>query len=252
MPILTEQIFDKSRSNQVADFMSGVVLLIDKPIGWTSFDVVNKIRGKIRHSLGIKKIKVGHAGTLDPLATGLLIVCTGKLTKEIDTLQAQDKEYSGHITLGGTTVTYDSEFPPDQSYPFDHITEQSLIKATSLFLGKISQIPPIYSAIKINGQTAYSLARKGKEVAMKAREVSIFRFDVTNTAMPEIAFDVKCSKGTYIRSLAHDYGKALHSGAYLSSLRRESIGSYSVQEAFSMDDIVCFIENNCALNNQNE
>lgn len=251
MPILTEQIFDKSRSSQAADFMSGVVLLIDKPIGWTSFDVVNKIRGKIRHSLGIKKIKVGHAGTLDPLATGLLIVCTGRLTKEIDTLQAQDKEYSGHITLGGTTATYDSEFPPDQHFPYDHINEQSLIQTTSLFLGKISQIPPIYSAIKINGQTAYSLARKGKEVEMKAREVSIYKFDLTNTTMPEIAFEVKCSKGTYIRSLAHDYGKALHSGAYLSSLRRESIGSYSVNEAFSMEEIVCFIENNTTVNNQN-
>lgn len=242
MFISPDLIYDKTKSHLLADFQSGAVLLIDKPIGWTSFDVVNKIRGKIRHTLGIKKIKVGHAGTLDPLATGLLIVCTGKLTKNIDSLQAQDKVYSGHIMLGGTTATYDSEFPPDVLYPVDHITQTMIQDETKQFIGQISQVPPIYSAIKISGQTAYSLARRGKDVAMKAREITIHDFKITDDTMPEIAFYVKCSKGTYIRSLAHDFGKSLHSGAYLSSLRREAIGDYHVRNAFSIDEIVSFIE----------
>lgn len=242
MFISPDLIYDKTKSHLLANFQSGAVLLIDKPIGWTSFDVVNKIRGKIRHTLGIKKIKVGHAGTLDPLATGLLIVCTGKLTKDIDSLQAQDKVYSGHIMLGGTTATYDSEFPPDVLYPVDHITQTMIQDGTKQFIGQISQVPPIYSAIKISGQTAYSLARRGKDVAMKAREITIHDFKITDDTMPEIAFYVKCSKGTYIRSLAHDFGKSLHSGAYLSSLRREAIGDYHVRNAFSIDEIVSFIE----------
>lgn len=242
MHISTDLIYDKAKSHLKADFLAGTVLLIDKPLGWTSFDVVNKIRGKIRHTLGIKKIKVGHAGTLDPLATGLLIVCTGKLTKDIDSLQAQDKEYSGHIMLGGTTPTYDSEFLPDQIFPYDHVTENMLYATTHQFLGQIAQIPPIYSAIKIDGQTAYSLARRGKDVEMKARLVNIHQFDIKNIHLPEVTFQVKCSKGTYIRSLAHDFGKALNSGAYLSSLRRESIGEHKVDSAFTIDEVVNFIE----------
>lgn len=243
MHISPEFIFDKSKAHLKADFLAGTVLLIDKPIGWTSFDVVNKIRGKIRHTLGVKKIKVGHAGTLDPLATGLLIVCTGKLTKDIDSLQAQDKIYSGHIKLGATTATYDCEYPPEAIFPTDHISDELLHSTTKLFLGHIEQVPPIFSAIKIGGQAAYSLARRGKDVEMKSRNVTIHQFDLTEINMPEVAFWVKCSKGTYIRSLAHDFGKAVHSGGYLSSLRREAIGEYSVVDAFNIEEVVTFIEN---------
>lgn len=253
MLISPDQIYGKTKAHHLADFVGGAVLLIDKPISWTSFDAVNKIRGKIRHTLGIKKVKVGHAGTLDPLATGLLIVCTGKLTKNIDSLQAQDKIYTGHIMLGGTTATYDSEFPPDELYDVDHITKDMIHSTTEQFTGLVTQVPPIYSAVKIGGQTAYSLARKGKDVEMKSREITIHSFDITEDSLPELAFRVKCSKGTYIRSLAHDFGKALDSGAYLSSLRREAIGDFDVKDAFSIDEIVAFIEQvgSVAVNNEN-
>ena len=242
MPISTDQIITKKSSTSQVDFLNGAVLLIDKPLHWTSFDVVNKLRFKIKHALKIKNIKVGHAGTLDPLATGLLILCTGKLTKEIDAIQAIDKVYSGSITLGGTTATYDSEVEPDLLFPTAHITSDLIHATTKTFIGNIEQIPPIYSAIKINGQKAYDLARRGSDVSMKSRTVQISSFDISEIDMPVCHFLVGCSKGTYIRSLAHDFGKALQSGAYLSSLRRESIGDFKVSEAFTIDEASTFIE----------
>ncbi|MBK9735531.1 MAG: tRNA pseudouridine(55) synthase TruB [Saprospiraceae bacterium] len=242
MPISTDQIITKNSNPNLVDFLTGTVLLIDKPLHWTSFDVVNKLRFKIKHALKVKNIKVGHAGTLDPLATGLLIICTGKLTKEIDAIQAIAKVYSGSITLGGTTATYDSEVEPDHLFPVEHITSDLIYATGKRFIGDIEQIPPIYSAIKINGQKAYDLARRGSDVSMKARAVNISVFEISEINMPVFQFLVGCSKGTYIRSLAHDFGKALHSGAYLSSLRRESIGDFKVSDAFTIEEASRFID----------
>jgi tRNA pseudouridine55 synthase len=220
------------------DFLAGEVLLIDKPVDWTSFDVVNKIRYLIKRHLGIKKIKVGHAGTLDPLATGLVIVCTGKFTKKIDEYQGMTKEYIADVRFGATTPTYDMESEPDATYPYDHITEEVLKKVIQdSFTGEIEQIPPVYSAIKIKGQKAYELARRGEKVTMKPRQVTIHKIDIARFDLPDVTLDVTCSKGTYIRSLAHDIGKALGSGAHLSGLRRTRIGDFSAGDAISMQDI---------------
>jgi len=242
MSILDKHIITRHKKDIDIDFQEGSVILVDKPLDWTSFDVVNKIKYKLRHSLGIKKIKVGHAGTLDPLATGLLLVCTGKLTKNIDSLQAQQKTYSGHIMLGATTDTYDREFAPNAHFPTDHITKEMMVSKTMSFLGEIDQMPPIYSAIKVNGQTAYSLARRGKEVELKSRKISIYDFQIHAGNFPELSFECTCSKGTYIRSLAHDFGKALDSGAYLSSLRRDAIGDYHVKDALSIEEVIEYIQ----------
>jgi len=242
MPYITDKVVSNLTPNKEVDFLNGAVLLIDKPLGWTSFDVVNKIRFKIKHLLGIKKIKGGHAGTLDPNATGLLIICTGKLTKEIDSLQAMEKIYSGSIFLGATTPTYDGESEPDSVFPISHIDDKNVISVSEKFESTYEQIPPIFSAIKINGQKSYDLARRGKEVEMKSRPVTIHSFDITNIDLPEVNFTVRCSKGTYIRSLAYDFGKALDSGGYLSSLRREAIGNFTVSGAFTMDEILKYIE----------
>ncbi|MBK6978539.1 MAG: tRNA pseudouridine(55) synthase TruB [Cytophagaceae bacterium] len=208
------------------------VLLIDKPLTWTSFDVVNKIRyaGKFK--------KVGHAGTLDPLATGLLILCTGKKTKEIETYQAQVKEYTGEFTIGKTTPSFDLETEVDHTHPIDHITKEMIEQARISFLGKISQIPPVFSAIKVNGKRAYESARLGKEIELKAREVEITEFEINSDSFPLIKFRVVCSKGTYIRSLARDFGLALQSGAYLSELRRTKIGEFNVSNAESVEEMV--------------
>lgn len=208
------------------------VLLIDKPLTWTSFDVVNKIRyaGKFK--------KVGHAGTLDPLATGLLILCTGKKTKEIETYQAQVKEYTGEFTIGKTTPSFDLETEVDHTHPIDHITKEMIEQARISFLGKISQIPPVFSAIKVNGKRAYESARIGKEIELKAREVEITEFEINSDSLPLIKFRVVCSKGTYIRSLARDFGLALQSGAYLSELRRTKIGEFNVSNAESVEEMV--------------
>lgn len=208
------------------------VLLIDKPLTWTSFDVVNKIRyaGKFK--------KVGHAGTLDPLATGLLILCTGKKTKEIETYQAQVKEYTGEFTIGKTTPSFDLETEVDHTHPIDHITKEMIEQARISFLGKISQIPPVFSAIKVNGKRAYESARLGKEIELKAREVEITEFEINSDSFPLIKFRVVCSKGTYIRSLARDFGIALQSGAYLSELRRTKIGEFNVSNAESVEEMV--------------
>lgn len=216
----------------------GAMLLVDKPKEWTSFDVVNKLRNKLRQHFGIRKIKVGHAGTLDPMATGLLIICTGKDTKRLDEYQGLPKEYTGTMTLGATTPSYDAETPVDQHYPTDHITAQMLEDARKQFLGAISQLPPVFSAIKVDGQPLYKKARRGEAIQVEPRNIEIYAFELTRVALPEIDFRVRCSKGTYIRSLAFDFGQALQSGAYLSALRRTAIGSYTVDEAWQLDDLV--------------
>lgn len=220
------------------DYKNGQVLLIDKPLTWTSFQVVNKLRWEIRQRFNIKKIKVGHAGTLDPLATGLLIICTGKQTKQIDTYQGQIKEYTGTFTLGATTPSYDLETAIDKTFPTDHITEELLRETTKEFIGEIQQKPPIFSAIKKDGKRLYELARKGETTEIKARTVTVSTFEITEINLPEVAFRIICSKGTYIRSIAFDYGKALNSGAHLSSLRRTKIGDFSTNNALSVEEFI--------------
>ncbi len=224
------------------NFIDGEVLLVDKPLGWTSFDVVNKIRYAIKRKLNIKKIKVGHAGTLDPLATGLLIICTGKFTKRIEEFQAQEKEYTGTFFLGATTPSFDLETEVDQKYPTDHITEEMLTEATQSFNGEIMQEPPLFSAIKIKGERAYNKARKNQDVKLAPRSVTIHEFEIVNSDMPEVFFRVKCGKGTYIRSLAKDYGKSLNSGAYLSKLCRTQIGNFRIENAQSIEAMISEIE----------
>ncbi|MDB9882249.1 tRNA pseudouridine(55) synthase TruB [Bacteroidia bacterium] len=209
----------------------GGFLLINKPREWTSFDVVKKLRNISR----IKKI--GHAGTLDPLATGLLIVCYGKYTKKIEDLQAQKKEYTGTFEVGKTTPSYDLETAVDKEFPIEHITTVFLEEKLEVFRGDIKQVPPQFSAVKVNGKRAYEYARKGEEVKLKVREAHISRYDVDNSAFPTLSFVIECSKGTYIRSLARDLGLALDSGAYMSSLIRTMIGDYHVNEAVDMADI---------------
>lgn len=209
----------------------GKILLIDKPLDWTSFDVVKKIRWNICKSFGIKKIKVGHAGTLDPKATGLLIVCTGKFTKIIDEIQGQSKVYAGTIKLGATTPTFDTESEEEQTFPTDHITEELIHRTTQQFLGEIEQHPPIHSAVKKDGKRLYQLARAGKEVVTEARKIRIDQFKISKIDLPFVEFEVECGKGTYIRSLANDFGTALNSGGYLTELRRTKIGDYSVDDA---------------------
>ena len=224
------------------DYKNGQVLLIDKPLEWTSFQVVNKLRWEIRQRFNIKKIKVGHAGTLDPLATGLLILCTGKKTKIIDTYQGQIKEYTGTITLGATTPSYDLETEVNETFSTDHITEELIHETTKQFTGIIQQKPPIFSAIKKEGVRLYELARKGETTEIKLREVTIPVFEITNINGNNIDFRVVCSKGTYIRSLAYDFGVALNSGAHLSALRRTKIGDFHVDNAVSVDAFIKSLE----------
>ena len=220
------------------DFKNGQVLLIDKPLEWTSFQAVNKLRWHIKQRFKIKKIKVGHAGTLDPLATGLLIICTGKQTKEIHIYQGQEKEYTGTFTVGATTPSYDLETEIDENYPTEHITEELLKETTKQFIGEIQQKPPIFSAIKKDGKRLYELARKGETTEIQARTVTITEFEITNINLPKVDFRVVCSKGTYIRSLAYDFGKVLNSGAHLSNLRRTKIGDFSVDDATSIEGFI--------------
>ncbi|MEM1328191.1 MAG: tRNA pseudouridine(55) synthase TruB [Bacteroidota bacterium] len=225
------------------DFKAGAMLLVDKPKEWTSFDVVNKLRSTIKRKLGIKKIKVGHAGTLDPMATGLLIICTGKWTKRLQEYQNQRKVYNGTLKLGATTPSYDAETPEEGDYATDHITTEQMGTARHRFIGHIEQVPPIFSAIKVDGQPLYKKARKGEKVEIKSRPVHIEQFELTKVEMPYVDFSVNCSKGTYIRSLAHDFGKALESGAYLTALRRTMIGDFHVDEAWNLEQLVEQIEN---------
>ncbi len=233
---------DTSTLSQI-DFRAGTLLLVDKPQDWTSFDVVNKIRYRLKKLLEVKKIKVGHAGTLDPMATGLLLICTGKMTKQIDSYQAQHKVYTGTLTLGATTPSYDKETPIDATFPTEHITEAMIEQCRQQFLGDLEQLPPMYSAIKVDGQPLYKKARQGIKIEVKARPVHIYEFEVTRVALPEIDFLVKCSKGTYIRSLAYDFGKALNSGAYLSKLCRTHIGDYPLTDAWSLEHLIEGLEN---------
>ena len=210
------------------EFQSGQVLLVDKPLSWTSFQVVNKIRWNIRKDHNIKKIKVGHAGTLDPLATGLLVICTGRKTKEIESFQGQEKEYTGTFVLGSTTPSFDLETEIDSTFPLEGITEEGLQNAVDQLSGDIKQYPPVFSAVKINGKRAYESARKGEEIKMNPRVVTVSKFEIDSSNFPNINFTIVCSKGTYIRTIASDFGKILDNGAHLSVLRRERIGEFRI------------------------
>jgi tRNA pseudouridine55 synthase len=217
--------------------LEGQVLLIDKPLTWSSFQAVNKLKYILKRKYDLpKKFKIGHAGTLDPLATGLLIICTGKFTKKITEIQGQAKEYTGTITIGATTPSYDMETEVNATFPTEHITENLIQETVQQFLGEIDQKPPVFSAIKKDGIRMYEHARAGADVEISARKTTIHEFEITRIALPEIDFRVTCSKGTYIRSLAFDFGKALNSGGYLSVLRRTRIGDYSVDNAVSPED----------------
>ena len=223
------------------DYLNGQILLIDKPLNWTSFQAVNKLKYALINKLGLpKKFKIGHAGTLDPLATGLLLVCTGKFTKRITELQGQAKEYTGTFFIGATTPSYDLETEIDETFPTSHIDEALIRETLKQFLGEIDQKPPIFSAIKKEGVRLYEHARAGKTVEIATRKTTIHEFEITRIALPEIDFRVVCSKGTYIRSLAFDFGRAMHSGSHLTSLRRTKIGDYNVREAV---DVVVFEDN---------
>lgn len=224
------------------DFKEGVVLLVDKPLEWTSFDVVNKVRGILRRKLKVKKIKVGHAGTLDPLATGLLVICTGKMTKQIQYIMDGEKGYTGTILFGGTTPSFDLETEVDQTYPTDHLTAELLKEKAQAFEPGYMQTAPVFSAKKVDGKAAYLSARKGKEVKIEPRYVMIHQFKLTSLALPEVEFDVECGKGTYIRSLAHDLGKQVDSGAHLTSLRRYRSGEFHVKDAFTIESLMERIE----------
>lgn len=209
----------------------GTVILVDKPLTWTSFDIVKKLR----YHLKLKKI--GHAGTLDPLATGLLILCTGKMTKQIETYQAQEKEYTGTFTIGATTPSYDLETEVENKKDFSHITQEELMKAAESLTGNIEQVPPIFSAIKVDGKRAYKGARQGEDVKLKSRTVEVKAFELTKVDLPVVTFRITCSKGTYIRSLARDFGEKLGVGAYLSSLRRTRIGDFNVDDAKTIEEL---------------
>ena len=217
---------------------NGELLLIDKPLKWTSFQVVNKIRWGLRSKFNLKKLKVGHAGTLDPLATGLLLICTGKMTKKILEFQALEKTYTGTITLGATTPSFDSETPIDKKFKITHLNDEALIAAKEKFKGEIDQSPPLFSAIKKEGKRLYEYARAGEKIEIKSRKIKIYRFDFKKIELPDIVFEVKCSKGTYIRSLANDFGKSVDSGGYLSSLRRIKIGPFKVVNALTPQEFI--------------
>ena len=231
------------------NFQAGEVLLVNKPLNWTSFDVVNKLRYEMKQKLGIKKIKVGHAGTLDPLADGLLIICTGKKTKEIESFMGLEKTYSGTITLGGTTPSYDLETEIDQSFPLDTITPEQIEEQAKGMVGTYAQHPPIFSAKKVKGKKAYDLARAGEEVKLEPKMVTISQFDLTEIDLPKIHFEITCSKGTYIRSIAHDIGLRLNNGGHLSSLRRDKIGNYSLLDAKNVDEWIEIIKDSDMNNN---
>ena len=216
------------------DFESGVVLLINKEINWTSFDVVKKIKNLLKEKFRFKKIKVGHAGTLDPLATGLLVICTGKSTKMISQIQNQKKEYTGELTMGATTPSYDLETEIDNRYDISNISEKDISSKTKLFIGEVSQKPPIFSAIKVKGERLYEKARRGEKINIKKRKITVYNFKLTKILLPKIHFIIECSKGTYIRSIAHDFGKSLNNGAHLSKLIRTKIGEFDLKDAKSI------------------
>ena len=223
------------------NFLEGATILVDKPYGWTSFDVVNKIRWNLKRKLGVKKIKVGHAGTLDPLATGLLVICTGKHTKLIESLTGAPKTYTGTFLLGKTTPSFDLETEYNEELPIVHITEDLIESVRKTFLGIQMQTPPIFSAKQIDGKRAYDFARAGKEVVMKQAQIEINHFELNSERFPEIDFKISCSKGTYIRSIANDFGQKLNSGATLIALRREESGDFQIQNAKSVQEWIDFI-----------
>ena len=217
------------------DYLAGQMVLIDKPLGWSSFDVVKKIKHLISKKYNLKKLKVGHAGTLDPLATGLLIVCTGKFTKRISEIQGQEKTYTGTITLGGTTPSYDLETEVDNDYKTSHITKELIHQTTKQFIGEIDQKPPIFSALKKGGERLYEKARRGEKIIIESRKIFVREFNIISIENLTIAFEIKCSKGTYIRSIANDFGTALNSGGYLSSLCRTAIGDYQLSKGIDIE-----------------
>ena len=225
-------------------FAQGYIQLIDKPYTWTSFQVVNKLKHILKNDYGLKKVKIGHAGTLDPLATGLLIICIGKATKQIETLQGGEKEYTGTFTLGATTPCFDLEKPVDTTYPTDHITEEMIHSVAQSFIGETEQTPPTFSAVKINGRRAFDYARNNEEVEIKSKKIVISEFEITRIAMPEVDFRIVCGKGTYIRSIARDFGAALQSGAHLKALRRTRIGNFKVENAQQIDEVREIWKNN--------
>ena len=222
--------------------IEGEILYIDKPFGWTSFDVVKRVRGKLLRRLGLKKFKVGHAGTLDPLATGVMIVVTGKATRLIDSLQAGVKEYVATIALGATTPSFDLETAIDATYPTEHITREGVERALSKFVGTIEQVPPAFSACKVDGRRAYKMARKGKEVEIKPKTLVIDEIELLEFAPTQIVIRVVCSKGTYIRALARDIGLALESGGHLTALRRTRVGDVTIDKCQSVDDAISFLD----------
>ena len=226
----------------IQEFAEGSTILVDKPLNWTSFDVVKKIRWNLKKKLGVKKIKVGHAGTLDPLATGLLVLCIGKHTKKIEELMVGKKTYTGKILLGKTTPSYDLETEFDKEYPTDHITEELIHQVSKEFLGEQEQVPPIFSAKQIEGKRAYDIARAGGTVEMKPNRIEIFDFNLNADDFPEVEFEVSCSKGTYIRSIANDLGHRLNSGGTLIELRRTKSGEFDIDEAKTVDDWVEIIQ----------
>ncbi len=221
----------------IFDPLQGEIFLVNKPYDWTSFDVVNSIRGFMRAALGFKKVKIGHTGTLDPLATGLLILCSGKFTKQIEDFKGLEKEYTGTFTLGATTPSFDLEKEIDEHYPWEHILEEQIHEAAKTFTGDIEQHPPVFSAIKIGGRRAYKYARQEEEVVMLPKQINISAFEITAIRLPEVDFRIVCSKGTYIRALARDFGRALHSGAHLTSLCRTRIGPYFLRDAYELEDL---------------
>lgn len=224
------------------NFIKGEILVIDKPYRWTSFDAVKRIRGTIQKRLGLKKFKVGHAGTLDPLATGMLLICTGKATKRIEELQSGRKEYLATLRFGATTPSYDLEKEIDREYPYEHITREKLEEALGKFRGEIMQVPPVFSAVKIDGKRAYKYARKGNEVELKAKPIEISRLELLDFDGRDATLSIECSKGTYIRSLARDIGEELESGAHLTALRRIRVGDYDEPRMMSLDDAVKLIQ----------
>ena len=227
---------------KASQFQEGHIILIDKPKTWSSFDVVNKLRWQIKNKLKVKKIKVGHAGTLDPLATGLLVLCTGKFTKKIEGLTVDHKTYKGTILLGKTTPSYDLETEYDAEFPTEHITETLIDEARQSFMGKQLQTPPIFSAKQIDGKRAYEFARKGETVELKQNQIEVFDFTLDTSALPELHFSIKCSKGTYIRSIAADFGKALQSGGTLIELRRTASGDFDIADALTVEEAIKMIE----------
>lgn len=234
---LNENSKNLQNNLQTHPLIKGKVILVNKPYTWTSFNVVSKIRWWVRQQTGVKKVKVGHAGTLDPLASGLLIVCTGKFTKRINEFQEKEKEYSGSFTLGAITKSYDLESEVEPYGSLEDITEEKIIEAARHFTGTIMQIPPTFSAVKVNGKRAYEYARGDEEVIISAKPITIYAFEITKIELPLVYFNIICSKGTYIRSIARDFGEYLKCGAYLSSLVRERIGEFSLKEAIDLRDL---------------